>query len=265
MEIFVLLLLLIYSEATYDINISPICSLHSYHHNGRDNPPRIIAIADIHGSFESFKSILVHSKISNEKCEWLPQQENGVILVQVGDIVDRGAQSIEAWRCLDKLQDEAISPNKVVRLIGNHEIWWLQGRFHDRNKAADTKEKVLFIVEALKSRIMNETIQGAYLSQIHPTPLLFIHAGLRTKMINYMVDTMKIDLSPLGIVSSVNSVTKNEIEYCAPAGPCGFKHELFQAGSERGGNSIGGPFWTDYSILENTKAKDLPIKNLLQV
>ena len=37
-----------------------------------------------------------------------------------------------------------------MRLIGNHELFWLEGRFQFRNKKFDTREKVLSLVRSMK-------------------------------------------------------------------------------------------------------------------
>jgi hypothetical protein len=83
--------------------------------------PRIVAIGDVHGSLDGLRTDLFHANITmfKDKCEWKNQQV-GTLLVQVGDIVDRGQNTLEAWLCLDHLQKTAhIFNSKVVRLIGS--------------------------------------------------------------------------------------------------------------------------------------------------
>jgi hypothetical protein len=86
--------------------------------------PRIVAIGDVHGSLDGLRTDLFHANITmfKDKCEWKNQQV-GTLLVQVGDIVDRGPNALEAWLCLDHLQKTAHTFNsKVVRLIGSNTI-----------------------------------------------------------------------------------------------------------------------------------------------
>lgn len=83
---------------------------------------KIIAIGDVHGAYKGLLEVLHASKItkSPDGCEWADQDAEGVILVQQGDLVDRGPQSLEALTCLRHLQKEADKYNsKVVRLIGS--------------------------------------------------------------------------------------------------------------------------------------------------
>ena len=83
---------------------------------------RIIAIGDVHGSYSGLLDNLYGANITVAKdiCQWKPQAGKGTVLIQMGDIVDRGPEAPEAWNCLRSLQKEANSYNsKVVRLFGS--------------------------------------------------------------------------------------------------------------------------------------------------
>lgn len=86
---------------------------------------RVIAIGDIHGSYIGLLELLYYSNItiSINECIWKPQvniDHKGTILIQVGDIVDRGPQALEALLCLQNLQKNAYLYNsKVIRLLGS--------------------------------------------------------------------------------------------------------------------------------------------------
>ena len=86
---------------------------------------RVIAIGDVHGSYTGLLDLLYNANItvSRDQCNWREQgdkSDQGVILVQVGDIVDRGPQAWEAFACLRSLQKQApLYNSKVVRLIGS--------------------------------------------------------------------------------------------------------------------------------------------------
>ena len=91
---------------------------------------RIISIGDIHGSYVGLLEILYYANITTsiDKCEWKSQDlninnnySNNTLLVQVGDIVDRGPGATESQNCLKYLQSTASSFNsKVVRLLGSN-------------------------------------------------------------------------------------------------------------------------------------------------
>jgi hypothetical protein len=83
---------------------------------------RIVAIGDVHGSNAGLLADLFAANItqSADVCEWKSQSPYGTILVQVGDIVDRGPHATEAFNCLRHLQAAASDHNsKVIRLIGS--------------------------------------------------------------------------------------------------------------------------------------------------
>lgn len=83
---------------------------------------RIIAIADIHGSYIGLLDILFSSQISSCEtcCDWDGPMGSNNLLVQLGDIVDRGPQAQDAFDCLRQLQSTAsIVNSKLVRLIGS--------------------------------------------------------------------------------------------------------------------------------------------------
>lgn len=104
------------SDTVCQFNLNPIKS------------PRFIVIGDIHGAYDMLQDILVVAKISTKDapCEW-HSGTTDTILVQVGDMVDRGLYSLECAYCLERLQRTAPKDSKVIRLIGNHDIWWLEG------------------------------------------------------------------------------------------------------------------------------------------
>jgi hypothetical protein len=86
---------------------------------------RIIAIGDVHGDLPDFIAILQQVGLTNETHQW---SGGATVLVQVGDMVDRGPKS---RACLDLLMDlERQAPQqngKVVPLLGNHEVMTMMG------------------------------------------------------------------------------------------------------------------------------------------
>ncbi len=92
---------------------------------------RIVAVGDIHGAFNGFRTILREAALLDENDDWAGTDS---ILVQTGDFFDRGPGSIPAARLLMKLQQQAPeSGGKVVVLLGNHEVLNLIGVLRDVN------------------------------------------------------------------------------------------------------------------------------------
>jgi hypothetical protein len=81
--------------------------------------PRVVAIGDVHGAFSEFVAILQRVGLIDAQRHWIGGSS---VLVQLGDVVDRGGGSRQALDLLMELQAEAEKQNgKVLPLLGNHE------------------------------------------------------------------------------------------------------------------------------------------------
>src|SRR5688572_33372586 len=80
---------------------------------------RIVAIGDLHGDFEAWRAIAAASGLADSKGRWTG---GNATLVQMGDIVDRGPDSLKIIHDLMKLQREAPKRGgRVIVVLGNHE------------------------------------------------------------------------------------------------------------------------------------------------
>jgi hypothetical protein len=92
---------------------------------------RVVAVGDVHGSFEGLVSILKRAELIDDHNHWVG---GNATLVQTGDLFDRGLQIREVLDLLMGLQDEAAATGgKVIVLLGNHEGMNLIGFFRDVN------------------------------------------------------------------------------------------------------------------------------------
>ncbi len=83
------------------------------------HPARIVAIGDLHGDFDAWRAIARAAHIIDDKGRWTGQR---TVLVQTGDIVDRGPDSLKIIRDLMRLEHEAErAGGRVIVLVGNHE------------------------------------------------------------------------------------------------------------------------------------------------
>jgi len=215
----------------------------------------IIVIGDVHGEYDGLLENLYNANITKDRstCDW-KEETNRTLLVQVGDIVDRGNRSYECYFCLKHLQQTATNSNKVVRILGNHCIWWLEQSFHMKN-SNEPIEKARLVVADMKTSILNGTLKVAHSLYYKGIPLFISHAGLRNEMIKY------INLTDIDLLSTyINNKLLEVIDKCKDDNiKCKFSHEIFQAGKERGGTSIGGLTWTDFSIFLSQQQESLPI------
>jgi len=88
-------------------------------------PQRIIAIGDLHGDYAAWTTIARASGVADAKGHWAGGK---TILVQLGDITDRGPDSLKIVRSLQQLQKEARRKGgQAIVVLGNHEAMNLIG------------------------------------------------------------------------------------------------------------------------------------------
>jgi hypothetical protein len=82
-------------------------------------PVRIVAVGDLHGDYDAWAAIARAAGLVDVKGRWAG---GPTVLVQMGDVVDRGPDSLKIIRQLMKLQREARGKGgQVIALVGNHE------------------------------------------------------------------------------------------------------------------------------------------------
>jgi hypothetical protein len=88
-------------------------------------PERIVTVGDLHGDHDAWQAIARASGVMDAKGHW---GGGKTVLVQMGDIVDRGPQSLMIIRDLMRLQREAKRKGgQVYVLVGNHEAMMMTG------------------------------------------------------------------------------------------------------------------------------------------
>lgn len=83
------------------------------------HPDRIVVVGDLHGDFEAYQDILTAAHLVNRQGRWTGGKAT---LVQMGDIADRGPDSLKIIRNLRQLEKQAQrAGGRVIVLVGNHE------------------------------------------------------------------------------------------------------------------------------------------------
>jgi len=253
---------------------------------------RIVVVGDVHGDLVGLLEVLHAANVtrSADECAWTPSTPT--LLVQTGDVVDRGPDVLGVLACLDTLQGSAPAGSRVVRTIGNHDLWWLEGMFDYRNKG-DTPAVRADAVRRLRRVIASGGMVGAFAHWVQGVPLLFVHAGVRPAMLTYissqlaarggagraLEDLHRSDVAR-AVADYVNGKVHETMENTCPGSggsgsgsgsgsgggeeetveevpTCSFTDPVFLAGPERGNKQpgvIGGPFWTDFSVLDKAEA-----------
>ncbi|EGG06288.1 uncharacterized protein MELLADRAFT_74879 [Melampsora larici-populina 98AG31] len=80
---------------------------------------RVVAIGDLHGDLPHAVRVLRLAELIDMRNKWIGKK---TVLVQTGDIVDRGRDTIVLYQLMDRLRNEAkAAGGAVVSLLGNHE------------------------------------------------------------------------------------------------------------------------------------------------
>ena len=86
---------------------------------------RVVAVADSHGAYPELVALLQQVGLIDANRQWIGGSS---ILVQTGDVIDRGKGSRACMELLMDLERQAPTQNgRVIPLLGNHEVMNLMG------------------------------------------------------------------------------------------------------------------------------------------
>jgi len=93
----------------------------------RPAPERLVAIADLHGDLEAVQKAFRLAGAVDARDTWIGGK---LVVVQTGDVVDRGDDDKRILDWLDRVQAEAkAAGGELILLLGNHELMNVQGDF----------------------------------------------------------------------------------------------------------------------------------------
>lgn len=85
---------------------------------------KVVALGDLHGDYEQYETLLIENRLINDELKWIAGDTH---FVQLGDVTDRGPDSLKIIRHLMKLEKQARKAGgRVHVLIGNHEAMNVQ-------------------------------------------------------------------------------------------------------------------------------------------
>ena len=145
---------------------------------------KIIAIGDIHGSFNSFINLLLEFEVIDGDLHW--NWGDGHLVI-TGDILDRGPGVNEALWFVHQLEKEARQDGGWVHfLLGNHEVMVLRGddRYVNRKYTRVVSRKLKIKVSDLYGP---ETELGRWLRTKNVIEkinnIIFVHAGMSPELL----------------------------------------------------------------------------------
>ena len=146
----------------------------------------LFAVGDLHGDVAQAHAVLQLLGLIDEDRSWAG---GNATLVQTGDLVDRGPESLPLMRYFQALQPQArAAGGRVVTLMGNHEALNVEGdlRYVDANELAAAGGSAAWSALFAPDGEMGRAI-GAYdvavVAGDGPCRMLFVHAGLRPELL----------------------------------------------------------------------------------
>lgn len=93
----------------------------------RPAPERVVAIGDLHGDLEAAQKAFRLAGAVDANDKWIGGK---LVVVQTGDVVDRGDDDKRILDWLDRVQADAkAAGGEVILLLGNHELMNVDGDF----------------------------------------------------------------------------------------------------------------------------------------
>lgn len=200
----------------------------------------VIVLSDAHGFYHSLSAILIHAGVIDPDLNWTG---NNTILIQMGDIIDRGHEHKAIDMLLDLIQAEAPKyKGQVVRLLGNHELEILK-----KNYFVTTMP--YWEIEPFRNKliadILNDKIQAAWAGR----GCLFSHAGCCDELLKILKKDLPAKITPRNCANLLNKILKESVQ------KDDYSHPIFYVSQTRGGdNPFAGIFWADIDeLLESHK------------
>ena len=162
----------------------------------------VVAISDIHGQYDVFRSLLQKHNVIDDNDNWSFGEGHMVI---VGDVMDRGDKVMECLWMIYKLEQQAEhAGGKVHFLLGNHELMVMNGNLaylHPKYRYTSALAK-----KPYNEFFSKETALGKWLASknviLKLNDVLYVHGGLSQQ-------ALSLNLS----IDQINSLFKKKIYY----------------------------------------------------
>ncbi|MBI4890666.1 MAG: metallophosphoesterase, partial [Acidobacteria bacterium] len=155
--------------------------------------PKTVVVGDVHGDPERFADVLSMAGLIDGSKTW---SGGNTVLVQLGDMVDRGPDPKSAIELLQKLEKEAKkAKGKVYGLIGNHEAMRMYGDLRYVPAGEYESFRTKKSEQEREKWYMRETSASESASDIKSRPDLTL--GYRQKWEKEHPDVEKVDGVPL--------------------------------------------------------------------
>ena len=174
-------------------------------------PGRLVAIGDLHGDPTHALAVLQEAGITDAAAKWVA---GDTVLVQTGDVTDRGPDSRGVIRLLADLERQApATGGRVVALNGNHEVMNVLG---DWRYVSDGDMAVYGGIEARTAAYAPDGEDGKRLRSLDAVQLVgetvFCHGGVKPEFAALGIE---------GMNRKIREAVADADAHRAPPGPDG--------------------------------------------
>lgn len=157
---------------------------------------RLIVVGDVHGDLTALKRALYKAGAIDEDLEWVGGK---LVIVQIGDILDRGDNDFEVINLFEKLKKDAKKNGGVIHtLSGNHELMNVQLDFRyvtDLSTERFEESTGLTREEAFKPGGEYARLLAEFPVVIKIGKIIFVHGGIVPEQVKYGIDRLNYELS----------------------------------------------------------------------
>ncbi len=195
----------------------------------------LMILSDAHGFYHSLSAVLIHAGLIDPELNWTGKN---TILIQMGDIIDRGQDHKAIDMLLDLLQMQAKrKKGQVVRLLGNHELEILK-----KNYFVTTMP--YWEIEPFRTKLIGDILGGKIQAAWAGRGTLFTHAGCCDALFNVLKKDLPAKPTPQNCAKLLNEILLESVR------KEDFSHPIFYISQTRGGiNPFAGIFWADIDEL----------------
>lgn len=175
-----------------------------------------IALGDLHGDLDKAKEALIELGVTDEMGNWIA---GNATLIQLGDMVDRGPDSVGVIDMFEGLRSQARkSGGTVTTLLGNHDWMLISSDYRYVNRGEMKRlggSKAWGELCGDQGRI-GKILRSRPISHLTDTPgcsVLFVHAGVLDWMID-IVDQPHQSLNGSQIVKKWNDIVLDALSRC---------------------------------------------------
>jgi hypothetical protein len=196
----------------------------------------LTAVGDAHGNYHGFAAVLIHAGLMDAELNWIGGK---TVLIQTGDILDRGPDALQIDALMDVLQPAARKAGgDIVRLVGNHELEILRKNYFITSLPYAR-------IEPFRNKLIKGILSGKWQAAGGGRGFLFTHAGVCDGLYAALKRETGLEkMTETQTAAHINKIFKEAVR------GGNYANAIFNVSKIRGGSDdFGGIFWEDLTSL----------------